>query len=67
MGWMGLGLLLVSSYLFSARRRQAWLWSLAGNLAWLVRGFQTGQADLVVETALFAALAAWGWWRWRRP
>lgn len=65
-GWIGTGLLLIGSWQFSARRRSAWLWSLAGNLAWLARGVQTGQWDVATETAIFAALALWGWYRWRK-
>lgn len=64
MGWVGNVLILIGALLIGHKYRSAFLFSSAGNLAWLAQGVYVQMVDLVVISAAFAALALWNWWLW---
>ena len=65
-GWAG-NVFIVAGILFVAYKwRYGFLCGTTGNTLWGIKGFLTGQDDLVAISALIVVLQAFSFWKWGR-
>ncbi len=65
-GWTGNLFILVGILLVAFRYRYGFLCGTTGNSLWGIKGFLTGQDDLVTISAIIVILQAFSFWNWGR-
>lgn len=64
MGWVGNVFILVGMWRIGNRHRDAFLWSIAGELLWVVHSTYLGMWDLTIICLVFCLMAARNWLKW---
>ena len=67
LGWGGSLLLAAGLYGIGNQRRGAFLFSIAGELLWIIKSLMLGMYDLVFICAIFAILAVRSYLKWGAP
>jgi hypothetical protein len=65
-GWLGTLYLILGSYLLGRRIACGWLVNIAGQVCWMIAGFQRGTWDLIAVNLAFTALAFYNYFVWRK-
>lgn len=64
LGWVGNASLVVGVLLLGTKRRQAFLWTVAGGVAWGIASWEIGRVDMITICVVFTVLALWNWFQW---
>lgn len=64
MGWIGNILIWIGLFLVGKKSRNAFLWTIAGELIWVFYAAVCGWWDLAVSCIVFVALASNNWREW---
>ena len=64
LGWVGDVLLVWGIWEIGNRRRIAHLWTVGGEVCWIIKSLVLGQFDLAIICVVFAGLAFRCWVKW---
>jgi hypothetical protein len=62
--WIGNVLILFAVWRLGSKHRDAWLWSIVGNMFWTYYGIQNGIWSIVFIDGIMAAVAFRNWRKW---
>jgi hypothetical protein len=65
MDWIGNALILTAVWRLGNKHRDAWLWSIAGNVCWTAYGVSVGLWSIVFIDGVMLTLAIRNWRMWR--
>lgn len=65
MAWIGNVLILVSIWRLGNKHRDAWWWSVAGNVFWTVFGITEGIWSIVFIDSVMIVIAVRNWSKWK--
>lgn len=64
MTWVGNAFLILGLVMTGGKRRFGWLFTVVGEVIWLVCSLAEARADMAFICLVFGVLAAVNWWRW---
>lgn len=65
LGWIGSVLLIVGAVVIGNKSREAFLWTIAGEIIWLIEGTRMNRVDIVVLSVVFLVINARNWFLWK--
>lgn len=66
LGWLGNIFIVVGIWRVGNRQRNAFFFSIVGEIAWIIKSLYLGQYDLAVICGVFALLAVRSYVKWGR-
>ncbi len=64
--WLGVVTNVISNYFLFKKRSGYWVWSIAGNILWLIYFFAAHKWMASGLQFTFILFSLYGWWRWRK-
>jgi len=65
LAWMGNALILLSIWRLGNKHRDAWIWSILGNIFWTAFGVSEGIWSIVFLDGIMTAIAIRNWRKWK--
>ena len=65
-GHVAYGAVFGGMWLVSRKQISGWVIKGVGDVVWVAIGWQLGMTSIVVWASAFAAMDAWGYYKWRR-
>jgi hypothetical protein len=66
LGWIGNVLIVIGLWKIGDKWRHAFLFSIVGEIIWIIKSLYFKQYDLAFICVIFAALSARSWYKWNK-
>lgn len=64
-GWLANTLNIIGLVLISQKIAYGWLFGIAAECCWLIRGNDRKMPDLMFASLMYISIAVWSYWNWR--
>lgn len=66
MGYLGSCLILIGMWLLGKKQREGFLFGVAGESCWFLRGYYSVAPDLMSLSIIFIIINIWNFYKWRK-